>query len=156
MNEATVNKIQFIVEPGDALFSYEKWRLTNWFIRGEYDHAAIVAIHNNRLVVVEAIKPLVIKTPLTEWLYKKDHVALGRLKAKSLDFREACGAWALKQLGDSYDTTFTRYRRNSKANKTYCSKLVANAFRIFFIGDLNPIDIMRNKKIEILFNSRKP
>lgn len=154
MTEESVNQIIQLIQVGDALFSYEKMRLTNWLIKGDMDHASIVSIYNNRLFVVEAIKPVVIKTPLVEWLYRKDHVAVGRLKGKNAEFREACGAWALTQLGDKYDTMFRKFRRNSKSNKTYCSKLVANALRIFFTGELEPMELMENKKIHIIYNTR--
>jgi hypothetical protein len=47
-----VESLLSIIKAGDIVGSYESGRLTSLFIKGDYDHAAIV---NENLYVVEAV-----------------------------------------------------------------------------------------------------
>lgn len=115
-----VDKILSVIEPGDILLSYESMHLSNIFIKGEYDHAAIVA---TPLTVVEAVYPMSCAVPIEEWLYKKDSVIVIR-HGFSFATREAAGLAALTLAFIKYDFSFSR-----KDKRLYCTELVVEAYR---------------------------
>lgn len=141
MTKENVDKIMSIIEAGDIILSFEKWRLTNIFIRGNKDHAAIVSA---KITIVEAVKPKVQEVDLEEWLYKKDRVTVLRPKAEKYT-RQLAGANSLSFLGTEYDRSF------SLADKRlYCSELcymcyaieTKNIFPELQKDDILPVDFI--------------
>lgn len=127
MDDATMRKLLGTIRQGDILLSHENQRLTSIFIKGFYDHAAIVS---NRGTVIEAVgdkwvnengvrvnKGGVREVSLTEWLWKKDYVAVIRTKLHPFIVARASEN-ATKYIGRGYDYTF-----NHKNEDVYCSEL---------------------------------
>jgi len=119
-----VNLIKKLVQSGDILLSYESGRWTSFFIRGNYDHAAILS---NRLDVIEAVGDKFVngvniggvrKVDLTEWLYKKDHVAVIRPQLRDPLTNFFAADEAFNYIGKGYDYGFER-----GGNTVYCSEL---------------------------------
>lgn len=73
MTRFQVDYLMEVIEEGDLLLSYEGGRLTSPFIRGIWDHLAVV---NHSMKVVEAVSPKVKVVDLEEWLFKKKGVAV--------------------------------------------------------------------------------
>lgn len=120
-----VNHIKNLISQGDILLSYEAQRFTSLFIKGNFDHAAIVT---SRYSVMEAVgddyylgnnKGGVREVDLTEWLYKKDHVAIVRpIYENDLPNKlAAANSFSFKGLGYDYG-----FRIGSEL--IYCSELV--------------------------------
>lgn len=181
MNSAKVLHSMKLIEPGDILLSYEGQRLTNWFIPGKWDHAAIIS---NRGTIVEAVgnkyRKIGDKTfnlggvkevDLAEWLFKKDHVCILRplfdheqLEKMPKQINQMAAANALKYLGQAYDYAF-----NINNENVYCSELVYlayepehKAFMNHINGEILPQDYLKmvnrhGYKYTILeiYNSRK-
>lgn len=123
MTRALVDKIASLVEEGDILLSFEHQRLTSVFIKGKYDHAAILT---NKMTVMEAVAGGVKEVDLIEWLYKKDHVAVIRpiydhelLNKSYKEINKLAALNAFKYKGYPYDYQFTIANE-----KIYCSELV--------------------------------
>lgn len=121
MTKAHVEAILTRARVGDALLSHEDYRLTNSFIRGYFDHAAIVGPNST---VVEAIGKGVQSVDLEEWLYKKDDVCLIRVDVDDAAATTA-GTAALQWLRTKYDYLFT-----FGAEAIYCSELVLMCYQL--------------------------
>lgn len=155
MSLRKVRRFMTVLEPGDALFSYESWHFTNFFIPGRYDHAAIVVKVKNRLYVVEAVKPKVQRIPLDEWLKNKDKVKAFRRYKWVLTLREDAANYALQCVDYEYDQLFRDLPRHSIKKVTYCARLVANALKIPFTGVLEPVELMARKELKEILDSEK-
>jgi hypothetical protein len=124
-----VARLMSEIKPGDILLSHERQRLTSIFIRGFYDHAAIVS---HRGTVIEAVGDKFIRqddgtmkniggvreVDLEEWLYKKDFVAVIRAKIHPFIVARASEN-SISYLGCNYDYVFSHNNF-----KIYCSELV--------------------------------
>lgn len=105
--------------PGDLLLSYEGGRLTSPFIRGQWNHLAVI---NNNLKVVEAVAPKVRLQDAEEWLFKKKGVAIvryyGNHLSSSTPINLLVATYVNKFIGWLYDYLF------SYGNKrAYCSEI---------------------------------
>lgn len=134
--EEYINHLLLTIKPGDILASYESGRFTSWFIKGEWDHIAIV---NKDLYVVEAVgdefvkdrkgnlvnKGGVRKIKLEEWLWKKTHVVVLRHYVESVAL--AASIECDKFVGKNYDYSF------DNNNETfYCSEIPYASMKPFF------------------------
>lgn len=129
MTKELVDNLLSIIRPGDILLSYEAQRWTSWLIKGFYDHAAIVS---RKGTVVEAVGDRFIKgvnlggvreVSLTEWLYKKDYVAVVRVELPR--YLITCAADdSLGYVGKSYDYSFSHGNE-----QIYCSELPYLCYR---------------------------
>lgn len=167
MTQEMVDTIQKLVEPGDALLSYEAQRFTSMFIKGNFDHAAIVT---DTGTIMEAVGDYFVdgvnhggvrEVPLEEWLFKKDHVAIIR-PWYSKDLRFQAGLASRKFKGKPYDYAF-EYRNDA----IYCSELVYKCYRVIhpnFLnkvkGEILPIDYLKFTEsdpgnFKLIFNTRK-
>lgn len=115
MQKPQVDAIMARCRVGDILLSHEDLRLTSSFIRGYYDHAAIIGPNNT---VIEAIGKGVQQVDLAQWLYQKDDVALVKVDCGDVTAK-AAGENALQYLGRKYDYLF-----RLSADVIYCSELV--------------------------------
>ncbi len=131
--EEYINHLLLTIKPGDILGSYESGRLTSWFIKGEWDHIAIV---NNDLYVIEAVGDNfnfkgenlggVRKVKLEEWLWKKTHVFVVRHFDESVAL--AASIECNKFVGKNYDYSF------DNNNETfYCSEVPYASMKPFFV-----------------------
>lgn len=135
-----VDRIVRLALPGDILLSYEAQRWTSIFIKGFYDHAVIIS---SRGTVVEAVGDLweelpdgtkvnrggVREVPLEEWLFKKDYVALIRVKNPH---GQLAGMNALTYIGRGYDYVFSHDNENLYCSETayVCWRPVMPAFLV--------------------------
>lgn len=122
-----VNKILESVKPGDILLSHETYRLTSMFIKGFWDHAAIVS---SRGTVIEAVGTGVREVDLEEWLFKKDYVKVVRTYLSDAVCLSA-GVASLEFIGFKYNFTFSwinpfHVARNVRG--VYCSQLVYECY----------------------------
>lgn len=98
---ANVQAAQSVLKDGDVLLSRTDWELSNYLIPGPYKHAAVYFGGD----VYEAVTAGVRKVPFAEWVLKKDHCGVARIKAKFSDL--ASGKDFLDaQIGDPYDYNF--------------------------------------------------
>ena len=127
-----IDYLLMTIKPGDILGSYESGRFTSWFIKGDFDHIAIV---NNDLYVVEAVGDSidifgknhggVRKVKLEEWLWKKTHVFVVRHYVESVAL--AASIECNKFVGKNYDYSFDNH------NETfYCSEIPYASIKPFF------------------------
>lgn len=119
MTRANVDCILSQCQIGDLLLSYEGGRLTSPFIRGEWDHLAVI---NNSFEVVEAVAPRVRKVDLEEWLFKKKGVAVvrycGNTFSNSGSTHLLVATYVNKFIGWLYDYLFSYGNR-----RAYCSEI---------------------------------
>jgi uncharacterized protein YycO len=158
-----IRDISYKIKAGDVLLSYESGRYTSAFIKGEWDHAAIV---DDELFVIEAVGDKIVKgkniggvrrVELQEWLWKKNHVVVLR----HYDFYTRLQA-AIKSktfIGRSYD-----YQFKHGEETLYCSELVHSSYKHFdklFMIDISddkeilPIDYLKEPSLREYYNSRK-
>lgn len=132
VTEEQVLKALRILRAGDILLSYESGRPTSWFIKGYYDHAAIVTSDR---YVVEAVGDKferqgrrrvnvggVRKVHLRDWLSKKDSFAIIRPIYRTKDDKKInflASETSLYYQGLGYDYYFSKNN-----HKVYCSELV--------------------------------
>lgn len=127
-----IDHLLMTIKPGDILGSYESGRFTSWFIKGDFDHIAIV---NNDLYVVEAVGDSidmfgknhggVRKVKLEEWLWKKTHVFVVRHYIEHVAL--AASIECNKFVGKSYDYSF-----DSDNETFYCSEIPYASIKPFF------------------------
>lgn len=139
MSPEQVDRCIQLIEPGDILLSYESGRPTSFFIKGYYDHAALVTA---KRTVMEAVGDYYIKNPrgtkknfggvrqvdLEAWLFKKDSVCIirpvydsekhkidhNKLASRSVFFYEGLGYDYNFKFGNEY---------------IYCSELVYACYK---------------------------
>ena len=134
---------------GDGLLSNESFHLTNWFIPGDLDHAAVVHYpKDGEGVVIEVVGSGVKCVPLLQWLKDKRRVVLVRRKNTTDAFRYSCGVWAFAQIGKlSYDTLFRRLRKNSKKKVTYCARFLCDALNVRYRGVIEPNELLQESEL---------
>ena len=136
ITKAQVDLLLVKIQPGDILLSHERQRLTSLFIKGFWDHAAIVT---PSLYVVESVGGGVRSVPLEEWLYKKDYVKVVRVTQLSESIRTAAARESVGFIGYSYNYTFSSlnlFHWDRKRKGVYCSELVYKSYimatKVFF------------------------
>jgi len=153
-----VNNFNNLVLPGDILLSYEAQRFTSLFIKGNFDHAAIVT---SRGTVMEAVGDQYVRgnntggvreVDLTEWLYKKDHVCLIRpiYKTDIVNKLAAANSFFYKGLGYDYG-----FRLGSEL--VYCSELVYLCYEKEdkeFMGHVGDRQILPIEYLEMCLNNK--
>ena len=158
----TVNKIVGMVRAGDVLLSFESGRWTSMFIRGEWDHAAIV---DESLYVVEAVGDNFVngvnlggvrRVPIEEWVWKKKHICILRNGDPIIAMGAAHAS--KRYLGLGYDYSFSM-----GDEFLYCSELVYICFKEYdedflkFIPKTKkilPIDYLKEPNLYCIYNSR--
>ena len=136
MTREQVDYLLKLAQPGDILLSYEGGRLTSPFIRGDWDHLAIMTDKNR---IIEAVAPKVRLCDLEEWLFKKKGGAVLRYTGlKSIRIKSA--KFVHKYAGWPYDYLFTYTNK-----KAYCSEIGFLSYREF-----DPQFMSHLKKREIL------
>lgn len=113
MTRHQVDYLMEVIQEGDLLVSYEGGRLTSPFIRGIWDHLAVV---NDSLKVVEAVSPKVKVVDLEEWLFKKKGVAV--IKFADNSTRLLSALYVNKFIGWPYDYLFKYGNKEA-----YCSEI---------------------------------
>lgn len=132
MNRDAVDLAMSLIQVGDIIATHENQRLTSLFIKGEYDHAAIVGPSG----IIEAVGDQIIdgkniggvrKVDIEEFLFLMDKVAIIRpIIGKEENYIAGCNA--LSYLGKGYD-----YEFKIDKNKIYCAELVFLAYKEFGI-----------------------
>jgi len=148
IDRKTVDYLLSVIKEGDILLSHENQRLTNLFIKGFYDHAAIVS---SKMTVVEAVGDIwtmkngrleniggVREIDLEEWLFKKDFVCVIRVLSLDENKIKYAAANSLSHIGKSYDYTFS-----SKGENLYCSELVYVCYKPEIPYFLNELDAFK-------------
>ncbi|MBH83678.1 MAG: hypothetical protein CMP70_03265 [Flavobacteriales bacterium] len=103
--------------------------VTNGYKGSNLSHVGLVTKQNNEVLVIEAIPPEIVLTPLDTFLNRsKDcngnpKVIVGRLKNEFKSNIEASINYCLKRIGNKYDFEFI-FNNNSM----YCSELIYNSF----------------------------
>lgn len=162
-SEEDIQGMYDTLKPGDILGSYESGRPTSIFIKGEYDHSAMVT--DNKMVV-EAVGDKFINginfggvrlVPLKEWLWKKNHVYAMRHKNNMIAEKASKSYYTLVGMG--YDYSFDRANE-----KMYCSEIAYICFHTHdpnFLSnvpknkDILPIDYLGCTDLELLFDTRR-
>lgn len=161
--EADIDRYYDLCQAGDILGSYESGRVTSFFIKGEYDHIAMVTDDKQ---VVEAVGDHFVNgvnlggvrvVPLKEWLWKKNHFFCLRHKNKMLALKASASYKPLVGLG--YDYSFDR---NNEL--VYCSETPFVCFNQHdpnFLSnvpkdkDILPIDYLSCTDLELIFDTRR-
>lgn len=174
-----------IIKAGDVLGSFERGRVTAWFIPGEYDHVAIV---DPGLFVIESVGDLVVaEVKLTVWkrikrffqaLYKKvpkiNYQNLGGVRRvpleewlwrkneifiarhKNAQVSYRAAAESNTFMGKDYDYGFM------EGNDKYsCTEVVKECFRIAQPNYMAkkriplPVDFLKQSDMIVIYNSMK-
>lgn len=124
ITEEAVEAIMALAQPGDILLSYEFGRPTGKFIKGDYDHCALI---NNLKKVVDAVgdnfeagKNIggVRLNGLERWLYQMDGVCLIRPITPDPTINIKASQNANTFIGVGYD-----YKFKKGSETIYCSEL---------------------------------
>lgn len=160
--EVDIQRYYDLCKPGDILGSYETGRVTSIFIKGEYDHIAMLTDDKQ---VVEAVGDKFVNgvnlggvrvVPLKEWLWKKNDFFCLRHKNKELAEKASVSYKAL--VGLNYDYSFDR-----KNEKMYCSEIPFVCYNqhdpSFLINvpankDILPIDYLGCPDLDIVFKTK--
>lgn len=162
--EFTISQVRELIiniKAGDILLSYESGRWTSMFIKGEWDHAAIV---DDNLYVVEAVGDKFVegknlggvrKIKLEDWIIKKNHImVLRHIDYNNISLKAA--ALSGRFVGKNYDYAF-----HLGAESLYCSELVYLCYKPFnydFMdhvhNEILPIDYTKSRHLEVIYNSR--
>lgn len=161
--EEDVEHMYQLCEAGDILGSYETGRITSWFIKGEYDHIAMVT---DDMMVIEAVGDKFVngnnvggvrKVPLKEWIWKKNHIFIMRHKTYGIGTKASKSYYTL--IGMSYDYTFDRGNE-----KMYCSEIPYICYQQhdqYFLSnvpatkEILPIDYLACTSLELLWDTRR-
>lgn len=142
MNRDSVDLAMSLIQVGDIIVTHEDQRITSFFIKGEYDHAAIVSPAG----VVEAVGDMfqfginlggVRKADVEEFLFLMDKVAIIRPLKTTKEQNYEAGCNALTYLGKGYDYEFKIDKDN-----VYCSELVFLAYKEFGVFDFDKKQIL--------------
>ena len=162
-SESDIQRYFDLCRPGDILGSYESGRVTSAFIKGEYDHIAMITDDKQ---VVESVGDKFINglniggvrvVPLKEWLWKKNHFFCMRHKNTMLAAKASVSYKSLIGLG--YDYSFDRGNQ-----KMYCSEIPFVCFNQHdpsFLSnvpankDILPIDYLGCTDLELIFDTRR-
>ena len=170
-----------IIKAGDVLGSYETGRLTAYFIKGDYDHVAIV---DAGLHVIEAVGDILVREkkitpmylikrffnkvpkikvqnlggvrriPLEDWLWRKNEIFIARHKNFQVALRAATESNTF--MGKDYDYGF-----KEGDDKYSCTELVKECFRIAQPNYMAknriplPIDFLKQADMIVIYNSMK-
>jgi uncharacterized protein YycO len=158
-----IDRMYDTLKPGDILGSYESGRFTSMFIKGEYDHSAMVT---DTKEVIEAIGDKYVNginvggvrlVPLKEWLWKKNHIYAMRHKNNMIAEKASKSYYTL--LNMKYDYTFDRGNE-----KMYCSEIpyvCYNQHDPNFLSnvpsdkEILPIDYLSCTDLELIFDTRR-
>lgn len=161
--EADVDHMYQLCQAGDILGSYESGRFTSMFIKGEYDHIAMVT---DDKMVIEAVGDKFVnginiggvrKVPLKEWIWKKNHIFIMRHKTYGIGTKASKSYYNL--VGMSYDYTFDRGNE-----KMYCSEIPYVCYHLHdpnFLSnvpatkEILPIDYLACTSLELLWDTRR-
>lgn len=165
-NNFTVEDVDYMAElcqAGDILGSYESGRFTSMFIKGEYDHIAMVT---DDKMVIEAVGDKFVngkniggvrKVPLKEWIWKKNHIFIMRHKTYDIGTKASKSYYTL--LGMSYDYTFDRGNE-----KMYCSEIPYVCYHLHdpnFLSNVQPhqeilpIDYLACTSLDLMWDTRR-
>lgn len=138
MTNEQVDRCLQLIQDGDILLSYESGRPTSIFIKGYYDHAALVTA---KKTIMEAVGDYFVKdyrvkknlggvrqVDLEEWLFKKDSVCIIRpvydSEKHKINHNKIASRSVFFYEGLGYDYNF-KY-----GNETvYCSELVYASYK---------------------------
>lgn len=133
MDRGAVDFAISLLKVGDILVTHEDQRLTSLFIKGEYDHAAILSPAG----IIEAVGDDYVngkniggvrKTDLEEFLFLMDKVAIIRPITTTPEQNYMAGTNAISYVGKGYD-----YEFKIDKSKIYCSELVYLSYKEFGI-----------------------
>ena len=165
-NNFTVEDVDYMAElcqAGDILGSYESGRFTSMFIKGEYDHIAMVT---DDMMVIEAVGDKFVngrnvggvrKVRLKEWIWKKNHIFIMRHKTYGIGTKASKSYYTL--VGMSYDYTFDRGNE-----KMYCSEIPYICYRThdqYFLSnvpatkEILPIDYLACTSLDLILDTRR-
>lgn len=118
--------IKPFLRPGMVILSYTRGEFSNWFIPGDWAHAAFIV---DSTTVIEATTHGVVKTDLTDFMFKKDFIILLEpLFATELQMNEAVKiALSMEGLPYNYRMEYSASGTNIKG--FYCSELLTYAFK---------------------------
>ena len=94
-----------------------------------FSHVGLVIKQDNKVLVIEAIPPKVVLTPIDTFLKRSNDnngnpkVIVGRLKSKFQNYIDQSLNYCLNRIGDKYDDEFI-----FDNNSVYCSELIYNSF----------------------------
>ena len=115
-----------VLRPGDVLITFSLGELTNYFIEGDFKHAALY-VGNNK--VVEAIGKGVSVTDFEDFCSGKDRIAIMRPLFCTAETCKIAAMNAASQIGKPYDYYF---EMGEKA--FYCAELITWAYFNATIG----------------------
>ena len=165
-NNFTVEDVDYMADlcqAGDILGSYESGRFTSMFIKGEYDHIAMVT---DDKMVIEAVGDKFVngknvggvrKVPLKEWIWKKNHIFIMRHKTYGIGTKASKSYYTL--VGTSYDYTFDRGNE-----KMYCSEIPYICYHThdqYFLSnvpatkEILPIDYLSCTSLDLILDTRR-
>lgn len=162
-SEEDVDYMFALCQAGDILGSYESGRFTSWFIKGEYDHIAMIT---DDKMVIEAVGDKYVngknvggvrKVPLKEWIWKKNHIFIMRHKTYGIGTKASKSYYTL--LGMSYDYTFDRGNE-----KMYCSEIPYVCYHThdhYFLSNVQPhqeilpIDYLACTSLDLILDTRR-
>ena len=103
--------------------------VTNGYMQSDLSHVGLVVYKNQEILVIEAIPPKVILTPLDTFLNRskddngKPKVIVGRLKQEYKHLIDKSINYCLSKIGYDYDEEFI-----FENNSFYCAELIYNSF----------------------------
>ncbi len=166
LTKQDIDNMLGLIKAGDVLGSYESGRFTSWFIRGEFDHLAIV---DQSLRVVEAVGDRfkggrnlggVRRVLLEEWLWKKNHIFIARHNRPDVGFRVSFEAAEIAEQDEKEDIGYD-YAFLLHNSSYYCSELVKKCFTAVLPAFMKnketvlPIDFFNHKDFTIVYNTRE-
>ncbi len=111
-----IEDLEHLLEPGMVILTYKHGCLSNWFIPGELNHAAMVTSSKQ---IVEAVHPQVDCRDIDSWVKSFDKICIYVPKFCSENQAKSAAEEAKNLLGKRYDWLF------SMKNKAfYCSELI--------------------------------
>lgn len=126
ITEEHVEDFKKVYCPGLVLISSTYGELANWFIPGEFSHAAILGGSFLKSYVLEAKTSGVCYSRLYDFMMTKDRVIALRPLFCNLDEMKLAANEAEKQVGLPYDFYFSQ-----GTDAFYCSELVGYGYRKF-------------------------
>jgi uncharacterized protein YycO len=121
-------KKQVSLIPGLIFLTHTDWELSNWFIPGSWEHAAIMLDNET---IVEAVTSGVRKIDLISFLTSKDGVCILKPSFCGLTEMLSAATWAAGMEGLPYD-----YELCPGDRAFYCSELVFEAYNTSIKGPL--------------------
>jgi hypothetical protein len=129
-----VVRARLVLQDGDLIFSHTDWELSNIFIPGPYKHVAVYI----QGAVYEATAKGVRKVQLEEWILKKDHVGIARVKMPLMQMKSGI-IFLDQQLGDPYNYDFL----DTQTSKAWFCSMYAYKFLCTAIPGFEQIFTLR-------------